>query len=183
MCFQCTQVYFAVCTIHPTWSWTTGPLPGLFHETAYTQREPRFSLSWWAFHRVSTELDSGEISGWAQSLARNSHPLTRRPRLTVLSLACSCSVPVSLLIQYCDRPQEMKDLNKATTKKEINKKHLSHMYTFRSRESPRDILACSTGVDPVQDTSLGLRPGSTSHRNPFPALRTLYGILGRALPV
>lgn len=57
------------------------------------------------------------------------------------------------------------------------------MYTFRSRESPRDISACSTGVDTVQDTSLGLLPGSTSHLNPFPALRTSYGILGRALPI
>lgn len=70
----------------------------------YTEGTSVYSLSWQAFRRVSAEFDSGEISGWAQSLARNSHPLTRQPRLTVLSLACSRSVPVSLLIQYYDRP-------------------------------------------------------------------------------
>ena len=70
----------------------------------HTEETSVYSLSWQAFHRVSAEFDSGEISGWTQSLAHNSHPLTRQPGLTVLSLACSRSVPVSLLIQYYDRP-------------------------------------------------------------------------------
>ena len=72
---------------------------------AYKHGGPRFiSLIQRTFVESAQNFDSGEISGWAQSLARNSHPFTRQPRLTVLSLACSRSVPVSLLIQYYDRP-------------------------------------------------------------------------------
>ena len=58
----------------------------LFCMHIYTHGGPRFRVSSEEPCRVCAEFDSGEISGWAQSLVHNSHPSIWRPRLIMLWL-------------------------------------------------------------------------------------------------
>ena len=74
--FQCMLGHFVVFIIHRTLTRTTGSLTCVCDLFAYvyTLGTSVYSFIRRIFVRVYTELDSGEMSGRPQSLARNCHP-------------------------------------------------------------------------------------------------------------
>ena len=78
--FCMRRVILSVSLIHPTLAWATGYLTHVCDlprvsahrgpPCCFLHSHPK------DFRRVCAESDSGEISGWAQSLAHNGHPYT-----------------------------------------------------------------------------------------------------------